>query len=111
MQSSVTAALICLSALKFVPDQPTHVNKIGQAAFVQSGTNKAVERAQSAIEGKARFIIHEMGISDKAVAAALIDTKVIKEREVSVRGPQLVSARTRLTLGLDHGTLGITWRF
>lgn len=111
MQGSVTAILIGLSVLRYVPSQPEYQKKIGDAAFVQSGMNQTVDQATRAIETKARYTIRQVGIPDRAVAGVLITLKVVRDREVSVSGPKIVSAGTHLTAGLDHGTLGITWRF
>jgi hypothetical protein len=110
VQGSVTAILIGLSILKYIPNQPDYNRKIGEAAYVQSGMNKTVDQASLALESKAKATVYRLGAPDRALAGILVTLKVVRGQEVRVNGPKVVSASTHFIAGLDHGILGITWR-
>lgn len=111
MSSGTVGILMILSTLQYqAPYMGTYSNaasQAGKAAFIESGAQGASNTLTSKAESVAKDAYHSVGITDTEVGAVLGAAKVMRDRQVDVNGPKIYFMKTHVTVGQDHGSLGL----
>jgi hypothetical protein len=116
MSGGTLGILMILSTLQYQAPHmnPTYSNaasQAGKAAFVQSGGQGLQDQLTSKAEGAAKDAIRAVGITDTEVGAVLGTAKVVRDRQIDVNGPKIYFIKTHVTVGQDHGSLGLGVNF
>jgi hypothetical protein len=90
------------------PAYSNALNQAGKAAFIESGGQAMQDKLKNYGTDKGKETLQELGM-DSEVAVLLGSAKVIRDRQINVRGPNLGFVKTHLTIGQDHGSFGLGW--
>lgn len=116
MDSSAIGLMMILSTLQYqapyvAPGYSNAAAQAGKAAYIQSGGQAIQDKVASKVESKVKETCHDIGITDGAIGAVLGTAKVVRDRQVDFNGPRLFMVHTHVTLGPDHGLLGLGMNF
>lgn len=113
--NTLQAIMLMFSVVQYDPNimasNPAAISVATKAAFVQSGAQQWQNKLENYAEQKTKKAINYMGITDKELGAAYIAYKIVQDKEIKAKGPDIYFINTSLTVGLDHGTIGLSWRF
>lgn len=120
MSSSTMGLMMLLSTLQYQapymdPRYSYAASQAGKAAFIESGGQALQDRFIAMTNKKAtdmgKNAIRYIGVSEVQLGIVLGTYKVYKARQIDIKGPTLHSINTNLTLGTDHGSIGLGWNF
>jgi hypothetical protein len=115
MSSSTVGILMILSTFQYqAPHMGPYSNaasQAGKAAFIESGEQNISNTLSSRAETAAKNAYRSVGLTDIEVGAVLGAAKVVRDKQVDVNGPNVYFVKTHLTVGQDHGSLGLGVNF
>lgn len=116
MDSGTFGMLLLLSTLQYQAPYmgPTYSNaasQAGKAAYVQVGGQAMQDKMTSQAENQAKQAVKSLGITDAEMGVVLGTAKVVRDRQIDVNGPKIYFVKTHVTVGQDHGSLGLGINF
>lgn len=116
LSGSTMGLMMILSTFQFQPPtfNPAYSNALSQAskaAFIESGGQAFQDKAKGYATNQGKDVIHEIGINDTELGIVLGSAKVIRDKQVDVKGPNIAFIHTHLTVGQDHGSVQLGWNW
>lgn len=114
MSDGLIVFMVGVMSLQYQPVAPMFreaTNTASRAAYMQSGTDKLVDRFTVYSEKKAARTARESGIPEPMFAGMITTAKVIRDKRIDVHGPKIIYGKTYLTVSPDNGIVSIGWNF
>lgn len=116
LSASTMGLMMMLSTFQYQAPtvNPAYSNALSQAAkaaFIESGGQAFQDKAKGYATNQGKNIIHGLGVNDTELGVVFGSAKVIRDRQIDVNGPHLLSAKTHVTVGVGHESLGLTWEW
>lgn len=108
--------MMMLSTLQYQAPymNPTYSNAAGQmgkAAFVQSGGQAFQDKAVLYANNRAKEAVQAIGVDGKKVAIILTAAKVVRDRQIDFKGPNIGPVKSNLTINPNTGTMGLKYEW
>lgn len=116
MSSPTMGLMMLLSTFQYQSPymNPTYSNaasQIGKAAFIKSGGQDFQDKAISYANKTARQTVYSLGIDGNQVGIILGAAKVIRDRQVDLKGPNIGPVKSNLTINPNTGIMGLKYEW
>jgi hypothetical protein len=115
LSGSTVGLMMILSTFQYQsptvnPSYSNALNQASKAAFVEVGGQEFQNKIKGYGTDKGRDFVHSIG-ADTELGVLLGAAKVVRDRQIDVRGPNISFVHTHLTVGQDHGSIGLGWEW
>ena len=116
MSGPTVGLMMLLSTLQYQAPymNPVYANaasQAGKAAYIQSGGQAMQNKLTSQATDQTKDFAHSIGITDTEMGVVLGTAKVVRDKQLDVNGPKIYFIKTHLTVGEDHGSIGLGINF
>lgn len=116
MGSGSMGILMLISTLNFntsvlPPQYSQAASQAGKAAYIQTGGQGIQDKLTNKAGDIAKEAYHAVGITDTEAGVVAGGVKIVRDKQIDVNGPKIYFIKTHLTVGQDHGSLGMGFNF
>ena len=115
LSGSTVGLMMILSSFQYQsptlnPSYSNALNQASHAAFVEMGGQAFQDKVRGYATDQGKGFVHTWD-ADTEVGILLGAAKVVRDRQVDVRGPNISFINTHLTVGQNHESLQLGWEW
>ncbi len=116
LSGPVTGILMLLSTLQYQapymnPKYSDAAAQAGKSAYIQVGGQSMQDKTVSVVTNKGTGFAHSIGITDFEMGAVGGAAKIIRTKQINLRGPGLWGIKTTISATPNSGTLGFRYEW